>query len=169
MAKETDAAAGGKSGESPGPGQGALRAARRHLRWGWWSLLFFLTLGMVLEVLIGFRYLGEVQEMRRTMWRLTHAHGTLLSLVHIAWGATLPLLGRSGLRLRVVASPCLYAASIALPGGFALGGAFIKRGGVEPGIGVVLVPVGGAVLFVAVLLAAIAASRRVGDDEKRGN
>lgn len=165
MEKETDPAAD-KAGEPAESGKLALRAARRHLRWGWWSLLFFLTLGMVLELLIGFRYLGEVQEMRRTMWRLTHAHGTLLSLVHIAWGATLPMLGRSGLRLRALASPCLYAASIALPSGFALGGAFVKRGGLEPGIGVVLVPVGGAVLFLAVLLAAIAASRRVRDDDK---
>ena len=51
---------------------------RRHLRFGWWSLLCFLTLGIVLESLHGFKvgwYLDAAHSTRRLMWTLAHAHG----------------------------------------------------------------------------------------------
>src|SRR4030095_671769 len=70
------------------------RLVRRHLQFGWWSLLIFLTLGLTLEALHGFKesiYLNVSNEMRRLMWTLAHAHGTLLALVHIAFAVTLPL------------------------------------------------------------------------------
>jgi len=66
--------------------------ARRHLRIGWWSLLCFATVGLVLEMLHGFKvraYLDVSNETRRLMWTLAHAHGTLLSLVHVIFGLTL--------------------------------------------------------------------------------
>lgn len=52
--------------------------ARRHLRFGWWSLLFFLTFGLGLETLHGLKvgwYLDVENETRRLMWTLAHAHG----------------------------------------------------------------------------------------------
>ena len=57
---------------------------RRHLRVGWWSLLLFATLGLVLESLQGFKvraYLDVSNETRRLMWTLAHAHGTLVGIV----------------------------------------------------------------------------------------
>ena len=63
--------------------------ANRHFRIGWWSLLLFLSLGIVMEALHGFKvgwFLDVGMETRRLMWRLAHAHGTLLSLLHIAFG-----------------------------------------------------------------------------------
>src|SRR5882724_5857782 len=66
--------------------------ARRHLRFGWWSLLVFATLGLALEAFHGFKiraYLDASSETRRLMWTLAHAHGTLLSLVHIVYALTL--------------------------------------------------------------------------------
>ena len=63
----------------------------RNLRFGWWSLLVFLSLGGVLEILHGFKigwYVDVGSDMRRLMFTLAHAHGTALALVNIAAGLT---------------------------------------------------------------------------------
>ena len=60
----------------------------RHLRFGWGSLLVFVLLGGALEAMHGFKvdwYLAVGNETQRLMWRLAHAHGTFLSLVHVAF------------------------------------------------------------------------------------
>ena len=65
----------------------ASKLASRHLHWGWWGLLVFLSLGIILEALHGFKvgaYLDVGNETRRLMWTLAHAHGTMLSLIHMA-------------------------------------------------------------------------------------
>ena len=58
---------------------------------------------------------------------------------------------RSGMP-RKLASACLMAASLLLPGGFFLGGLVIYHG--DPGLGILLVPLGALMLFVSVLVAA---------------
>ena len=130
---------------------------RRHLRFGWWSLLIFLTLGIVLESLHGFKvgaYLNVSNSTRRLLWTLAHAHGTALALVHIAFAVTAHhLTGWAG-RARTFASVSLMASSILLPGGFFLGGLVIYAG--DPGLGILLVPLGAIFLFAAVLLSALA-------------
>ena len=128
---------------------------RRHLRFGWWSLLCFLTLGIVLESLHGFKvgwYLDVANETRRFMWTLAHAHGVLLSLVNLAFAVSLPHLAADTVRLARLASPCLMGATFCLPGGFLLGGVVIHGG--DPGLGILLVPLGAIFLFIAVLLTA---------------
>ena len=100
----------------------------RHLRFGWWTLLLFLTLGLVLETLHGFKvgaYLNVSNETRRLMWTLAHAHGTLLGLVNLAFAFTLSRLAEWTARPRGVASVCLRSATVLLPGGFFLGGLFV--------------------------------------------
>src|SRR4051794_6786004 len=72
----------------PKPSEDRHNYVRSHLRFGWWSLLLFLTLGMVLEGLHGFKvawYLNVSTQTRRLLWTLAHAHGTALGLVHIAF------------------------------------------------------------------------------------
>ncbi len=135
-------------------------SARRHLFLGWWSLLFFLTLGIVLEAFNGFKvqwYMAVANQTRRELWTLAHAHGTLLSLVNVAFGLTL----RSGTKWssasRTLASRCLIGATLLLPGGFFLGGVGIYAG--DPGLLILLVPIGAALLFAAVLLIARGATR----------
>jgi hypothetical protein len=126
----------------------------RHLRIGWCALLVFGTLGLLLESLHGFkvRWLVDVSnETRRLMWTLAHAHGTLLGLVHIAFALTVRVTALSPARL-ALASSCLSAALVAIPLGFLLGGAFAHAG--DPGIGIVLVPVGAIAFLVAVALVA---------------
>jgi hypothetical protein len=125
--------------------------ARRHLRFGWWSLFVFATLGLTLELLHGFKvraYLDMSNETRRLMWTLAHAHGTLLALVHFVFGLTI----RSGANLKqtrlTLTSTCLIGASVLLPGGFFLGGISFYSG--DPGVGVILVPAGAVLLLAAI-------------------
>ena len=121
-----------------------MNTSDRHLRFGWWSLFAFLTLGVVLEALHGFKlgwYLDVDVEMRRLMFTLAHAHGTLFALVNIAAGVTLRTV--KGFELARPASLALLWGSLVLPIGFLLGGLVIHDG--DPGLGVFLVP-GGALL-----------------------
>ena len=128
----------------------ALSWSRLHLRYGWWALLAFLSLGLVLESFHGLKlgfYLDVHNEVRRLMWTLAHAHGALLALVNLVFSFTLQLWPSDGNRY-FRASRCLLAASFLLPAGFFLGGLFIYEG--DPGLGVLLVPVGALLLFIAV-------------------
>jgi uncharacterized membrane protein len=120
--------------------------ADRNLRFGWWALLVFLSLGAVLETLQGFKigwYLDVGNETRRLMFTLAHAHGTLLALVNIAAGLTARKM--DGFALRPSVSFALIWAAILLPAGFFLGGIVIYDG--DPGLGVWLVPIGAMLLF----------------------
>lgn len=137
---------------SPPPATTEIAArVRRHLVFGWGAILFFLTLGIVLEALHGLKvgwYVNPSGSARRLMWTLAHAHGTLLGLIHVAFAATLPWAGRvEGRRLAWVSS-CLRAATYLLPGGFFLGG-LVTYGG-DPGLGVFLVPPGALALLAGV-------------------
>ena len=127
-----------------------LDYGRRHLRFGWWSLLLFATLGLVLESLQGFKvraYLDVSNETRRLMWTLAHAHGTLLAIVHVIFALTWRSAPASLPSPRLI-STSLIAASVLLPGGFFFGGVTFYSG--DPGVGVLLVPVGGVLLLFAV-------------------
>lgn len=133
------------------------RLRQRHLRWGWLLLLGFVTLGVVLESLHGFKvdwYLAVGNETRRLMWRLAHAHGTFLALLHIAFAFTIAHARR---RSPALASGCLTGASLALPAGFLLGA--IGAEGGDPGLGILLVPFGAVLLLVAIVSVVLALDR----------
>jgi len=126
-----------------------MNTSDRHLRFGWWSLFAFLTLGVVLEALHGFKlgwYLNVDVEMRRLMFTLAHAHGTLLALVNIAAGLTMRTV--KGFELAKAPSFSLLWGSVLLPLGFFLGGLVIHDG--DPGLGVLLVPIGALLLLYGV-------------------
>jgi hypothetical protein len=119
----------------------------RHLRFGWWSLVIFALLGLGLESLHGFKvgwYLDGGNETRRLLLTLAHAHGVLLALVNLAFAGTLRLAGSAGGRWLRLASPCLLLAAVLLPAGFLLGGVVVYGG--DPGIGILLLPFGAALL-----------------------
>jgi hypothetical protein len=130
--------------------------SRLHLRFGWWSLLVFTALGLVLEGLHGFKvgsYLNVSNESRRLMWTLAHAHGTLLSVVHVIFGLSLRVVSDVRARNQRLISACLIGASVVLPGGFFLGGVVVYGG--DPGLGgAVLIPLGATFLLIAVFLIA---------------
>ncbi len=128
----------------------------RHFRLGWWTIALFVVLGLLLEGLHAFKaasYLDAGQTTRRLMWRLAHAHGTLLGLLNVALAASLPRL-RWSARRRGAASGCLSGATLLMPLGFFLGG--LQFHGADPGVGVLLVPAGGTLLLLAVVLVALA-------------
>ena len=136
-----------------------VEQANCNLRFGWWSLLVFLSLGGVLETLHGFKigwYVDVGNETRRLMFTLAHAHGTVLALVNIAAGLTVRMVERFTLRPSV--SFALIWAAILLPGGFFLGGIVIYDG--DPGLGVWLVPIGAALLFYSIARIALDLSGR---------
>jgi hypothetical protein len=91
------------------------------------------------------------------LWRLAHAHGALLSVLTIAYAlgvAAFP--GTPPARVRLVAK-LLLTATIVLPGGFFLGGLVVHGG--DPGLGIVLAPLGAVALVAGVWLAGGSASR----------
>ncbi len=136
------------------------RFVRRHLGIGWWALLVFLTLDIFLEALHAFKaqfYLSAANEMRNLMWRLAHAHGTLLALVNVAFAATLHVIDPQEVRWQRTASACFLGATILLPGGFFLAGLYHYSG--DPGLGILLVPVGALLLFTGVLMTALQARK----------
>ena len=125
---------------------------------GWWLLLFFLSLGVVLEVMHGLKigwYLSE--ETRRMLWTLAHAHGTLLAIVHIVFGTTVATFPQWSTSSRSLASRALLGAAILIPGGFFLGGFFFVGG--DPGLGILVLPAGALLLFLAVLYTARAVTK----------
>lgn len=124
-----------------------------NVRFGWIALLVYVLLGLGLEALHGFKVGWYLEyETRRLMWTLAHAHGVLLALLVIVFGALLWLWPARDQPWRRVASACLLAATVLLPSGFFLGGAFIYGG--DPGLGIALAPVGALALISGVALSA---------------
>ncbi len=116
-------------------------------------MLGFATFGLALETLHGFKiraYLDVSNETRRLMWTLAHAHGTLLGLAHVVFAVCLRTFHEITERTTRTVSWCLMAASMLLPGGFLAGGVAFYAG--DPGVGVLIVPVGAALLLAAIFI-----------------
>jgi hypothetical protein len=110
---------------------------------GWISLAAWIVFGLLIESLIGFRSPALLDDsVRREMFRLAHAHGTLLNLVLIAAAicARLDLV-----RLGRLTSLGLRAAVFLLPVGFLFAGIWHFKD--DPGVAIVLVPIGALLLL----------------------
>jgi hypothetical protein len=123
------------------------RDVQRTLVTGFLLLAVAIPFGVTLEALHGFKveaYLAS--EMRREMWRLAHAHGTLLGILCLVFAALaerhVPQKTRRSVALQ------LRAGALLMPIGFFLGGILNSEG--DPSLFIVLVPVG-AVLLVSAL------------------
>jgi hypothetical protein len=139
----------------PGESVDDASYVQRHLRVGWWSFLLFATFGLFLESLQGFKiraYLDVSNETRRLMWTLAHAHGALLGLVNVLVGLSIRIMPDVGLAHRRLTSATLLAATVLIPGGFFLGGVVFYGG--DPGLGVLILPIGAVALLVAAFLLA---------------
>ena len=133
----------------------AERLVDRHLRAGWWGLAAFVVLGAALELLHAVKsplFLDAGRETARLLLRLSHAHGTLVSLVNLAYAFTVRARPEAA---RASASAALLAALVLLPGGFLLGGVWARGG--DPGLGVLLVPPGAAALLAGAVIVALRA------------
>ena len=133
--------------------------ARRHFVVGFSGLALFMAGGLALEVMHGLKvggYLDVGNEMRRMMWTLAHAHGTLFSLIHVAIGAYVSLQASARFDAIRRASFLATAGTLLLPTGFFLGGLWHYGG--DPGSGIFLVPVGAISMLGAMLILAFNAT-----------
>ncbi len=137
--------------------RGEAGLARVHRRFGWTSLFVWMTGGLLLESLQGWKSAAYLLDpLRRELWLLAHFHGALLAvvnLVYVRWAESPGLAGGA----RTLASRALLAGSVLLPLGFLLGGLQHFEG--DPGWGIFLAPVGGAALLVTTFLQVRAAWR----------
>lgn len=135
------------------------RVAARHLAFGWWLVALSIGLGTLLEGLHALKlgyYLDASNETRRLLWTLAHAHGALLGLVNVAFALCLPRLVGLAPGARRLAGRSLGLGTILLPAGFFLGGVFVYEG--DPGLAILLAPVGAILVFVGVVVIARSAS-----------
>ena len=142
------------------PSEDAKRIARRHFRVGFVALAIFVMLGLVLESLHAFKspmYLDVESEPRRLMWRLAHAHGTLLAMLHVIYALTIRAHAAAA---KPFASACFMIALVLIPGGFFAGG--IALHGADPNAAVALVPAG----FVALIVALVSVARSFGETSR---
>ena len=127
-------------------------ALDKTLRTGWLLLAVSLPLGVTLEALHGFKVQAYVSsEMRREMWRLAHAHGTLLGLLCLVF----TLLAEKHIpeSVRPSIAKLVRWGAVLMPLGFFAGGILNSEG--DPSLGILLVPVGAVLLIVALVRSAL--------------
>jgi hypothetical protein len=127
-------------------------AVQRVLVTGFILLAISIPFGITLEALHGFKvqlYLDS--EVRRELWRLAHAHGTLLGILCLVFVALAERHVASEARRSVALQ--LTAGAVLMPVGFFLGGILSTEG--DPSLGIVLVPLGGLFLVAALAGAAL--------------
>ena len=126
--------------------------ARRSRRFGWTAVAVWALFGVAIEAAHGFKlavYLDD--DLRHTLLRLAHAHGVILGLVVLTLaGAGSPY--AAGDRGARVTGVLLRLAALIIPVGFAASAVAPHEG--DPGVPVVLVPVGGVVLVAGLTRAA---------------
>ncbi len=117
----------------------------------WIGITVWMSFGLLNEGLIGFRIPAYVaDDVRRELFRLAHAHGTLLSLM---------LLGAAFSVSRLTDAPvlgiwALRIGAVVLPLGFLLGGIWHFKS--EPGLGVWLVPPAALIVIFGAITMALA-------------
>lgn len=116
-------------------------------RQAWFGLALWMAAGLLFEGLIGFRSPAYLQDsIRRELFRLAHAHGTLFSILLIV--ADLWLSRAKGVAPRF-AVLSLRLGTVLMPLGFLLGG--VWHTATDPGVGVFLAPAGGIMVIFGVI------------------
>lgn len=122
---------------------------RSVLRVGCALLAISLPMGVALEALHGLKLAQWLESpLRRELWRLAHAHGAMLGMLCLLYASLAPQYVNDE-RVRMRAGRELAWGAIAMPLGFFAGGILNYEG--DPSLGVALVPVGAALLVLALL------------------
>jgi hypothetical protein len=122
---------------------------------GWASVAVWMSAGLLLEGLLGYKipsYLNDMQ--RRELFRLAHTHGAFLGLVLVA-GA---LCVRRGATPPRAASLSLSVGSVLMPLGFLLAGIWHPEG--DPGPAIWIVPPSALLIIFGAFAFALAHSKR---------
>lgn len=131
--------------------------APKALRAGWLLLAVSMPLGVTLELLHGFKVQAYfASDTRRELWRLAHAHGTLLGVVCLVYAALAERHVRETSRGSV--ERMLVWGAVTMPLGFFLGGILNSEG--DPSLGIALVPIGAVLLIVALFRCALEAAAK---------
>jgi hypothetical protein len=119
---------------------------------GWVSLAVWMTIGLLLEGLLGYKiptYLNDPQ--RRELFRLAHAHGTLLAIVLI-----LTALCVINFEIALSRAPrlALQIGATLMPLGFLLAGVWHTES--DPGLAIWLVPIAALMIIFGAIAMAMA-------------
>jgi hypothetical protein len=116
------------------------------------GIAVWMTFGLLLEGLIGYKTPAYLHDsVRRELFRLAHAHGTLLSLLLL--GLAL-VCDRFEVKPANIVPMVLRLGVILMPLGFLLGGVWHYES--DPGVGIWLVPVAAVMVVFGVVSVAIA-------------
>jgi hypothetical protein len=137
----------------------AAQPFRSALIQGWISVAVWMTFGLLLEGLLGYKtpaYL--LDDTRRELFRLAHAHGTLLGLILLAAALSGQLFKLAPPRAAWIS---LRLGAAVMPVGFLLAGIWHYES--DPGLGIWLVPPAALLLIFGVVAFALAARGRTRD------
>ena len=118
--------------------------ADRLLRQGWASIAVWMSVGLLLEGLLGYKipaYLNDPQ--RRELFRLGHTHGTLLGVVLVVAALVL----QRGAEVPKAARTALRIGAVLMPVGFFVAGIWHTES--DPGLAIWLVPPGALLVIYA--------------------
>lgn len=122
----------------------------------WFGLLFWMSAGLLFEGLIAFRAPAYLQDpVRRELFRLAHAHGTLLSILFLVVDLYLVkgLVSPPKIAIRI-----LQAGVVIMPLGFLLGGAWHYES--DPGPLIFFAPLGGLLVIFGIAAIAFSSVRK---------
>ena len=131
----------------------AARWCREALVQGWISVAAWMTFGLLLEGLLGYKtpsYL--LDDTRRELFRLAHAHGTLLGLILLAAAFSRQLFKLAPPRAAWIS---LRTGAAVMPIGFLLAGIWHYES--DPGLGIWLVPPAALLVIFGAVAFALAA------------
>jgi hypothetical protein len=132
------------------------RLVERLLLQGWVSIAIWMSFGLLLEGLLGYKIPAFLEDgQRRELFRLAHTHGTLLSLVLVAAALCVRLFE---IRPPAVAVAALRLGAVLMPLGFLLGGIWHPEG--DPGVGIWLVPPGALMVIFGAIATALASRKK---------
>ena len=132
------------------------RLVERLLFQGWASIAIWMSFGLLLEGLLGYKIPAFLEDgQRRELFRLAHTHGTLLSLVLITSALCVRLFE---VRPPAVAVGALRLGALLMPLGFLLGGVWHPEG--DPGVGIWLVPPGALMVIFGAIATALASRKK---------
>ena len=134
--------------------------ADRLLRQGWASIAVWMSVGLLLEGLIGYKipaYLSDPQ--RRELFRLGHTHGTLLGILLVVAALVL----QRGAAVPKAAWTALRIGAVLMPAGFFVAGIWHTES--DPGLAIWLVPPGALLIIYAAVAFTLAHFKKpTGDD-----
>jgi len=122
---------------------------------GWVSVAVWMSFGLLLEGLLGYKipsYLVDIQ--RRELFRLAHAHGTLLGLILIAITLSCEY---ATVRLHRAARISVRTGALLMPVGFLLAGLSHPEG--DPGIAIWIVPPSAVLVVFGIVSTALSHTR----------